>query len=111
MTQTVGRYDLYFDGQGNMLRNKSYAQGMVKIPNEVFIATLSFEENHSKYHSYGSSRWWTVRDLNTGRTYPVFASDLHKIILNAVIDHGVVEEREYVGLKKGSSFGIVPYIR
>ncbi len=105
MTTKFGDYDLPFDAKGNMQQYMYYGSspGQIKTPNQVMQLDLTIEEN-----SRSGSHVWAVN--HDGRRFPVFISDLTKIINDTVIDHGHIVYPQWVGRKKGSHFGVVPYI-
>jgi hypothetical protein len=48
------------------------------------------------------------KDLETGRTYPMFLTDFYKIARDDILKNGILSKRQWTIVKRGANYGIVP---
>jgi len=101
--------EIFFDEEGNLLNrvynpiyhNSGYQYK--KEDNSVFFDKLEYVDYMSA--GKGGDSKIIFKSLNSGRTYYMFISDFHDVLVNKLFVNNVIDNR-FTFCKRGSSQGI-----
>lgn len=87
------------DADGNMVSYATYTAKLHSFPN--FVAPLQLRGVY-RGRSAATIRWMD----DSGRSYPMFLTDLEHLLMNATVENGRTNMLEWKAVKRGQNYGI-----